>query len=184
MENYELIEFKPKSTTVNTFPDYCSYDPEIYNKIVSVYDAGYKIQTEKWKWKPQEKTSEKFGVYTTMVKDVLETIVCPTLKDFNREIWDIFANFVEESAVDIIFFSPMNLKARNPEKPEVRYCDGMVFCRTHNEFLEIIERKNQNISRFLSLLVHFGYGCPQFRVITSEDATLSGQSGYSCFAIN
>lgn len=185
MENYGIVEFESKTVKSgnNIFND-CSYDPDIYNKIVSIYDAGNKVQLEKWKWKPKQKTDEKFGVYTTVEKDIRETILCPTLKDFDREVWDIFADFVEAHAVDIIWYSPMDLRARNPEKPQVAYYDGMVFGRTHKEFLEITDMKNENVSRFLSCLVHFGYDCPQFRFIDKiQNNKIEGASGYSSFSL-
>lgn len=83
-------------------------------------------------------------------------IHCPTLDDFEREVWDLFADFCDKQTVNIIWGSPNGLRASNPKKPYNPYFDGTLFYLIKKEFMECIE--NKEISRFFSCLVHFNYG--------------------------
>lgn len=130
------------------------YDDSYYNAVVNNYSAGKKYNIVKWQWKYDENNKSN--------KETLQTYECPTIKDFNRELWDIFADFAEENTYRVIW-GAFGLKNRNPEKPAEMYFDGIIFGLIGAEFRECIE--NQNISRFMSCLKHYGYYNIDFVVV-------------------
>ncbi len=131
------------------------YDPNIYQAVLDEYGKGKKYRIDKWEW--------SFTKNTKAFKKIIQSISCPTLEDFNREMWDLFSAFANENTVNFCWGSPMGLEARNPYKPENRYYDGVVFYIVRKEFMDCIN--NQDVSHFMSCLEHYGYFCLDFVVI-------------------
>ena len=123
------------------------YNPQYYEEIQAQYNLGNSYRIEKWDWDFNTETKKS-------VKKIINTYDCPTLKDFNLHIWDLFSDFAEENTNRFVW-GPFGLKNGNPYRPQQYYFDGSVFPRLRKEFMECVE--NQNISRFLSCLNHYGY---------------------------
>lgn len=134
--------------------DQKEHDPKLYQEVADNFLAGKKYEIVKWKW---GYTADKKSV-----KETIKTFSCPTIKDFNRELWDLFAEFAKDNSYNIIW-GAFGLEARNPEKPSTQYYDGLIFYLMEKEFKECI--KNQDISHFMSCLVHYGYFNLDFNVI-------------------
>lgn len=139
------------------------YDSSLYQKVVDNYNAGKKYNIVKWKWNyvshPDPISGKPSG---TSSKETEKSLDCSTLKDFNRELWDLFTEFCQEKGYNIIW-GAFGLENRNPEKPFKQYCDGLVYGLINEEYHECI--KNQDVSHFMSCLVHFGYFNLDFNVI-------------------
>lgn len=132
-------------STINPF-ERGGYDPSIYKTVEDNYTEGktYCIQKWRWNYKPGQPSE----------KEILLSIDCPVLDDFNRELWDVFSAFVSEHS-DSLLWPALGIFHKNPYKPRQVFYDGYVFALCSREFKEIIE--NANVSRFLSLLTHFNY---------------------------
>lgn len=115
------------------------FDASLYNGIKEGYLNGKSYKINK----------------TDYEDNVLETIDCPTLIDFEREIWDKFAFFAERECYNLVFGAPMGLKERNPHKSTICYYDGMIFSLLREEFKKCIEE--QDVVHFFSCLQHYGY---------------------------
>lgn len=122
------------------------YDPEIYNKVVQNYSNGKTYQIKQFEWAYTEDHK--------CFKDFKKILDCPTLEDFNREIWDLFADFSKTRCHEIIW-GAFGLKVQNPERPKQVFCDGLIFFLIREEFINCIT--NRSVSHFMSCLVHYGF---------------------------
>lgn len=132
------------------------YDPTLYEAVVKNYEEGKIYHIERWKWGYEDKKSVKINISLTK---------CPTLEDFNREVWDMFADFAEAKHVEILF-GLNGLKHANPYKPRGimnTYFDGLIFGLIRSQFLDCM--KHWEVSRFMSCLHNYGYHNTDFIVI-------------------
>ncbi len=130
------------------------YNPDYYNEVVANYTKGKQYNIQQWHW--------GYDDNKTCIKIIDKTTICSTINDFNREIWDLFAQFAEKNTYHIIW-GAFGLESRNPEKPTNQYFDGLIFYLVKKEFEECI--KNQYVSRFMSCLIHYGYYNLDFVVV-------------------
>jgi hypothetical protein len=130
------------------------YNQDYYNDVINNYNLGKKYNIVQWEW--------GFDSNKKSTKDTIKIIECPNIQDFNKEIWDFFAEFAQKKSYHIIW-GAFGLENRNPEKPKIQYYDGLIFHLIRKEFVECIE--NQNVSRFMSCLIHFNYFNLDFEVI-------------------
>jgi len=136
--------------------DNLKYSPEPYQKIIDIYNLNKKYKIVKWDY-----TYDKI---TSKCSEAIEKeILCEKLSDFNRELWDIFAEFADRYTLEIIWGSPISLKSGNPERPLEVFYDGLIFGLIKEQFIECI--KNQDVSHFMSCLINFGYYRLKFEVI-------------------
>jgi hypothetical protein len=141
------------------------YNPDFYQKVEQNYLEDKSYQIVEWEWK-------RGGG-----REITNTINCPILSDFNRELWDLFAVFARENTVQSIW-GPFGLENRNPEKPETVYFDGIVFHYIKNELIACSQENT--VSRMMSLLVHYKYFNITFVTLDKEgnrieELTTNGQ---------
>ncbi len=127
-----------------------TYDPSIYEKVEEDYRHGKTYKIEKWEWRYNKDAPENERSY----KQTMLSATCLTIKDFDERIWDLFADFTEKKT-NTYLWGLGGLKHSNPARPLEIYFDGIIFGLTYREFMGCIE--NKTVSRFLSLLQHFGY---------------------------
>ena len=109
--------------------DQTKYDPSLYESVKNNYQNNLKYK--------------------------INDTECLTLFDFDELLWDAFADFAEKHSYNILF-GAFGLKNRNPNREAQKYYDGLVYYLTQQEFKECVT--DNSVSRFLSLLMHWGYG--------------------------
>ncbi len=124
------------------------YDPSLFEEVKENYKAGKSYQIQKWEW-------DYNNVTRVSNKKILNSIVCPTLVDFERELWDLFAAFANKETVNTVWGSPNTLRDQNPHRPHEPYYDGVIFYLLRQEFIDCFNYRD--VSHFMSCLVHFGY---------------------------
>ncbi len=118
------------------------YDPSVYEKVADAFTRNKKVTINQYNWCTIDCKTKRVIAWS---------IPCLSRNDFDREIWDLFADFAKKHTLDILW--GVDLKGSNPQRPMIRYYDGSCFGAIYSEFRACIDE--QTVSRFASCLAHF-----------------------------